>query len=496
MHRDRSFDLRSAPQPGEAALVQDLELDVLFDAMSNGDKFVREAAMRAVLSSLKSVDEILYRHDVLRDCMKNPEAVRALYKNSVEALESEGRVWTWFDAGSPNIILTKSVEVLILLLVKLKELRDLVDAHSAKFDSDGFRALFALLEKELTNDYLLTIRAHLAELRYDNGVLIGAELGDGNKGVNYSLRKPQQRPKPSVMSRVLDRGAPDQYTFTLDIRDEPVAKMLSELREMGVNTAANSLAQSADHVLGFYGALRAELAFYLGCLNLRDRLNQEGEPTCFPVPAAIGESRLSFQGLYDACLVLKSRQKAVDNDLAADGKDLIVVTGANRGGKSTFLRSVGLAQLLMQCGALVPAKSFASDVRTGMFVHFRREEDPTMRRGKLDEELSRMSDIVDNLSRNGMVMLNESFAATNQREGSEIAGQIVSAMLESKVKVFFVTHQYDFAKKFYEKRMPNAVFLRAERMSSGERTFKIVPGEPLQTSYGEDLYDKIFSRAG
>ena len=68
----------------------------------------------------------------------------------------------------------------------------------------------------------------------------------------------------------------------------------------------------------------------------------------------------------------------------------------------------------------------------------------------------------------------------------------VAQVLEKRVKVFFVTHQYEFAQSIYEKKMPNALFLRAERKAGGERTFRVVEGEPLQTSYGEDLYDRIF----
>jgi DNA mismatch repair ATPase MutS len=115
-----------------------------------------------------------------------------------------------------------------------------------------------------------------------------------------------------------------------------------------------------------------------------------------------------------------------------------------------------------------------------------------MRSGKLDEELRRMNDIVDTITSNSMVLFNESFAATNEREGSEIARQIVSALLGKRLKVFFVTHLYEFAHGFVGKKTENALFLRAERQADGGRTFKLVEGEPLETSYGEDLYTRIF----
>jgi DNA mismatch repair ATPase MutS len=94
-----------------------------------------------------------------------------------------------------------------------------------------------------------------------------------------------------------------------------------------------------------------------------------------------------------------------------------------------------------------------------------------------------------------MLLFSESFAATNDREGSEIARQIVCALLEKRIKIFFVTHLYEFADDLYVQDMANAFFLRAERRSDGERTFKLISGKPLQTSYGEDLYDKIFNRS-
>ena len=147
---------------------------------------------------------------------------------------------------------------------------------------------------------------------------------------------------------------------------------------------------------------------------------------------------------------------------------------------------------MMQCGMFAPAQSFSSNVCDDLFTHYKREEDTTMKSGKLDEELSRMSDIVDKITSHSMMLFNESFAATNEREGSEIARQIICALLEKRIKVFFVTHLYQFAHGFCDKKMEGAIFLRAERQADGGRTFKLVEGEPLQTSYGEDLYRAIW----
>lgn len=60
------------------------------------------------------------------------------------------------------------------------------------------------------------------------------------------------------------------------------------------------------------------------------------------------------------------------------------------------------------------------------------------------------------------------------------------------IKVFFVTHLYEFAHGLFEKKMKNAIFMQAERKPDGSRTFKLIEEQPLQTSYGTDLYYEIF----
>lgn len=475
----------------EEALRQDLGLDVVFEAMSHGDKFLFEAAKVALLSSLTDLETILYRQAVLSDSMKNEQIVRDIYRIAVEAIEGERKNY-WSSFGRyPSSTLHRGVEVLQLFFGILKRLRNMADQHAEKFVSDGFSRLFTMLKAELSNEYFSEIEAHLNRLKFRRGVLISAELGKGNKGTNYVLRKPNDETRRWITR--LFAGRPASYTYQLHPRDEAGARALSELNDRGVNLVANALARSTDHILSFFQMLRTELAFYVGCLNLQARLREMGEPTCFPIPRPIGERRLKFSGLYDVALALSKGRKVVGNDVNADHKSLVIITGANTGGKSTFLRSVGLAQLMMQAGMYVGAESFSSEVCDGIFTHYRREEDSAMESGKWDEELGRMSDIVDRLRKNTMVLFNESFASTNEREGSEIAKQITRALLEKGVKVFFVTHLYHFAKGFLGEREKSAIFLRAERLPDGTRPFKLVEADPLETSYGEDLYKAIFA---
>src|SRR5581483_7123628 len=367
------------------------------------------------------------------------------------------------------------------------------DEHAHEFASAGFAAFFTMLRTELDDAYLLTLDGHLRRLRSRHGIMVSARLGKGNKGADYVLRKPW--PTKRSWRRWLPSRERSLYTIVIPPRDEAGAQALSALRGQGLNVVANALAQSTDRILSFFSMVRFELGFYLACLNLRRALEAKGEPLCFPDPEATDRLALSARGLYEVCLTLTLRERVVGNDVHADGRSLVMITGANQGGKSTFLRALGLAQLMMQAGMFVAAEGYRASVCAGVFTHFKREEDPTMSSGKLDEELHRMSELVDQLGPNAIVLLNESFAATNEREGAAIAGGIVHALLEAGIRGFFVTHSFELAYRFQRETTGEALFLRAERRPDGERTFKLVEGEPLPTSFGEDLYVRVFGAA-
>ncbi|MGH2447852.1 MAG: MutS-related protein [Chloroflexota bacterium] len=487
MYPDRDFDVEKSLPPNEAELRQDLELDTLCNAMGGDDRFLIDTVTPAILSSLTDVETIAYRQEVLRDCLEQPGLIREIYQIAVEAMEGEKKVFRGFFRDSPDTILRRALQVLELFLDLLKRLRKLSDEHGVKFHSEGFSRLFAMLSGELDDEYLDTVETRLKELQFNNGVLIGAELGAGLKGKNFVLH---HRPQQSWKER-LTLGGRHSYSFQIADRDDNGFKALSELADQGLNLVANALAQSTDHILSFFTLLRTELAFYVGCLNLNDRLVAKGEPTCFPTALPLGSLALSASGLYDICLALNIRERVVGNGLNADDKRLVMITGANQGGKTTFLRALGLAQLMMQCGMFVPAQSFRANVCAGVFTHFKREEDATMKSGKLDEELSRMNAIASHVAPNSILLCNESFASTNEREGSEIAREIVRALLEAGIKVIFVTHMFDLAHGF-NNTTGASLFLRADREADGRRTFKLAEGEPRATSHGEDVYRSVF----
>jgi hypothetical protein len=243
---------------------------------------------------------ILYRQNILKDCLKNSSIVRDIYDIAVEAIESKRKSWYGFLSEYPHSILYNARSALQLFVGFLKKLKNVADEHADKFESEGFTAFFETLNKELNDEFFVNVQNHLRELKFRNGVLISAELGAGNKGTDYILRKPKDKKQSwmqlifseikSWMGQIFSQKTLG-YTFYISERDEAGARALEELKDRGINLVANTLAQSADHIDSFFKMLCIELAFYIGCLNLHEQLAQMGEPISFPLPMVSNERR-------------------------------------------------------------------------------------------------------------------------------------------------------------------------------------------------------------
>jgi DNA mismatch repair ATPase MutS len=498
LYRDRDFDSNCPLPPHSATLMKDLEIDRLLGAMAAGDASLFDVAKKTLFASLSQTEDILYRQQVLRECLEHAAVIRDIYAIAVEAIEQEKKVWGAVFGRYPDSSLSRSIDVLRIFIGSLERLRVIADQSDEEFHSEGLKRFFEMITRELNDAYLDTVKSYLQRLTFKRGVLLSAARGKGNKLSQFVLLKPQDEKRgwrellKRWMEQLSSKGTQESFVYQVADRDEAGMRALTELKGRGISNVATALAQSTDHILSFFTTLRMELGFYVGCLNLRDRLINKKEAFCFPEPMSPDEQAFSARALYDVSLSLSIEDRAVGNDVDADEKSLVLITGANRGGKSTFLRSVGLSQLMMQCGMFVAAQRFSANIRDGLYTHFKREEDNTLKSGKLDEELHRMSVIVDSITPHSLMLLNESFGSTNEREGSEIARQIVRSLLDSGVKVFYVTHMFDLAGRFYQEKMVNSLFLRAERLDDSTRTFRLIEGAPLPTSYGEDLYWRIF----
>ncbi len=488
LFRDRDRPASAPLGAGLAEVVRDLGLAEIFDAMAGGDRDLRRIVEEVVLATVDDPAAIVYRQEALEDCLRMPAVARELYALVVAALQEEHQVWG-FSERSPSSVLYRSLRVLDGFLAALQRLRELAETHAGEFRSEAFTQLFTAIRSEVDAAFFAEASAHLARLRARDRLLLSAPVGPDTRPPAWTLRTPRAVPTPR-WRRLLAR-ADRAHTIVLADRDETGHRLLGELIDRGLAPSSAALGRSVDHLLQFFRALQAELGFYIAALNLEERLRATGNPTCRPRVDRTDGPTIVAHGIYDPGLALRLGRPLAPNDADAGGKRLVVLTGANQGGKSTWLRAWGVAQLFAQAGLRVGAERLSTGLASAVFTHFRREEDPTMRHGKLEEELGRLRAIAGAIRPGALLLCNESLSSTNEREGSEIASQVVRALVEGGVTVIFVTFLHEFADGWCQQQRPDSLFLRVERLPDGRRTFRLVPGAPVPAGFAEDLSREV-----
>jgi DNA mismatch repair ATPase MutS len=485
----------------ENELVQDLNLHIIFKAMAHDNDFLYRTVKSIVLNSLVDINTIIYRQKILEDCIKNSKLIHNFFNIASNAVIEAAFYKEYTQPNYARIIpvsvrVIKSVGLLELLVVKLEELRTLFRANEKGFQSEGMASFCKMLNNYLTNEFFIKVKEHIKDLKFisEGGkMIIGAKFGNGIKGTGYVLRE-----LSNDSQKTIQKSKPWKSTESnhIPLDNTSTARNAREIEEAGLIHILRVINHFISNTILFFESLRFEIGFYTGCINLYEELSSIGVALSFPIPTDINEQKLTFQGLSDVSLALGEMKKLIANDIDANGKSLFIITGANQGGKSTFLRSIGLAQILMQCGMFVTATNFCANVCDHVFTHFTREEDISMNSGKLDEELLRMNNIINNISPNSLLLMNEPFATTTERDGSKIAKDIITALYELDIKVLFVTHLFEFANFVHDEKLDKAIFLRAERNDNGNRSYSIKTAEPLQTSYGEDLFNSVIEKIG
>ena len=499
------------PAMSRDVLRRDLDLRTLVQGIAGRDDVLYDTLMETMFAPLLEPELLRWRHEMLRDALAHPEETMRLYRICLEADHiREGRV-NWLQNYDVSTTYQGAVNYLLNFSTLLRLLRSLAAEYTPLFRSAGFLNLFRTLQEELSDEYLESLQRELdgQKLVLVDGVLLSAGLNEALETVDYVMHRREKSIKDlnpfkgqlymlgketgddNIGKKLWERLTYEQRRREMAPEPNGLARDDITLRqERAVNRVANALAQAAEYLASFFDRLRKELAFYIGSLRFTQKMEELGMPWCIPELTAADADSRSWEEMYDVSLVYRNKAAVVGNILTAENKNLYIVTGANQGGKTTFLRSFGQAQLMAQCGLPVGAKAYTAPYRRAVFTHFRQEEDRYLKSGKLDKELELMDRIADHVRSGDLVLFNESFASTNEREGSEIGREITEALVESGVEVVSVSHLHMFAASFRGRE--GVQYLRAERLDSGQRTFRLLPGEPEETAYGEDIYRRIF----
>ncbi|NLY11265.1 MAG: hypothetical protein GX020_06240 [Firmicutes bacterium] len=211
--------------------------------------------------------------------------------------------------------------------------------------------------------------------------------------------------------------------------------------------------QFQEYPIEHVRAYSYELRFNTAMINMINKLKLHGFGFCKPEIIKKSERQVHLKNVYDLSLALsiieegKNADSIVCNNHSSDETGRVfILTGPNQGGKTTFLRSLGLTQVLFQAGCFVPAEVALLSTVDQIFTHFSSVETDSDS-GRLEEEMIRFKQIMQQVSGNSLLLMNESFSSTNAREGAIIAEEFLKALSIIGTRVVFVTHLYEIAKR-------------------------------------------------
>ncbi|MCD7882281.1 MAG: DNA mismatch repair protein [Lachnospiraceae bacterium] len=531
------------------ATYHDLSVETICSPLSQMEP--ERALLRRMLQRISGDEDVVrYRCDVFEDILRFPMLRKQMQKllDRVDFLKTYGS----FDKGSDAAGVWELVHRLDEMDEYIQCVQSIYRVlNENAITSEGLKNLKEYVRKLYEDSGFEELKKDIDALKVDaskvKSVTLGVNLNDRFEPVETGIVSINEKPftKSSVISNFcefLNRGDDTQKdtewkgnmnfrTAGLDL-DEATEKM-GRVGLMRANPMLAGLASVADDSRGgdvirtldraisamltrtvkklksilskhvsvsthTISALIPEFLFYIRWAEYIENMQKAGFIFCKPQVLAPGERDMRARGLYNFKLAQSFFEKKepadqiVPNDLDFDREHRIyILTGANRGGKTTITQAVGLAFLLAQSGLYVPAESFAFSPADNIFTHYPADENQTMDLGRLGEESSRFRDLFRAATSRSLLLLNESFSTTSFEEGYFIARDVTRILRRLGVRTIYNTHMHKLAMELDELNEEGdsdsqiaSLIVEAEE---GNRSYRIKVAPPGGKSYAMDI---------
>ena len=288
----------------------------------------------------------------------------------------------------------------------------------------------------------------------------------------------------ATVTKTPDSDNSENSTFYLD---KVLNKMLSSI----VKKLRDTLSKYADIAIVNISELIPEFIYYIRFAEFIEKSMEKGFAFCEAHTIDGNDTSMEAEGLYNLKLAVNvgKMDDIVCNDLVFDKQHTIyILTGANRGGKTTITQAVGLLYVLAQGGIYVPASSFGYKPVDCIYTHFPADEDKTLDLGRLGEECVRFRQIYSDCTSDSLLLLNETFSTTSFEEGYYIARDSVRAIADKSVRTIYNTHMHKLA--FDADSEGEGVSSLIVKSENGKRSFKVEVASPEGMSYAKDIAEK------
>ena len=386
-----------------------------------------------LLNPLIDADEINYRREILDDFQKNPDMLMKLervFKNLVLLKNKNIRERAMGIGGRIETVLSRNAQCLKNLLIELKIGAGIVSQMTAQ--SRGLKKLIDRM-REISfsseiEDMILQCDGFACERQNDDNVLfiktnetakicdidiVCAAKGFKTNGTKKAIYNPQNK----------------------------------EYSDYAMKYIADRLFDTEKNIYNEFEGITKQLSFYDTALGFIKYMKNKGYPLCLPDINQDGE--MAIYSLYDAVLCI-STVNIVPNDVLCMEHGSVIY-GENNSGKTVYLRSLGLAQIMFQAGLPVIAQSGTMPVRSGIYSLFSSSENRNANHdisGRFEDEARGIKKFFDKIDKDSLVLLNEPFQTTDYDEGSECLYYILKSVSAMGATWFMVTHLKQLVERF------------------------------------------------
>lgn len=477
----------------EPVYFRDLYLDKVYSELNSSSENLN--LKKYFYTTLDNIQDIHYRQNIFRELEDKELFQNILYfiediklmKKYLKLVES------FYFQEQKNIWFLYSAEIYCNSLKKLNLVLSKFEIKSA-----GFRKFRNYLIEYLRNPKFISLYNEIKTikeglLRVKFRVLIGnnsfsvhtfKEGKDYNKKINNIFQK--FNTNISIDIKFDEERSPMEMNYIEAKIIEFVSNLYPDLFQRLENFNIMYKNFADDGIMLFF----EEIHFYILYIQFINKLKKQGLKFCYPT-ITNSSKEIFAKDSFDIALAnenLKNNQNIVTNDFYLKGEErIIIVTGPNQGGKTTFARMFGQLHYLALLGLPIPGTNALIFLADNIFTFFEREEKVGEQRGKLEDDLIRIHHILNKATSNSIIIVNEIFNSTTLHDMIFLSQKVLKRIFDLDSICVWVTFA-DELTNFSNKIVSMTSITHPENPS--KRTFKILRNRANGLAYAKALLEK------